>query len=47
MKAYLQQLVGDAPDDLAGRHVAREYLQGAHPEQPATPRRAPIPDSPR
>ena len=27
MKAYLAQLVRDAPDDLAGRHVAREYLQ--------------------
>lgn len=27
MKEYLRQLVGDAPDDLAGRHVAREYLQ--------------------
>lgn len=27
MKEYLRQLVRDAPDDLAGRHVAREYLQ--------------------
>lgn len=27
MKAYLAQLVRDAPGDLAGRHVAREYLQ--------------------
>jgi predicted nucleotidyltransferase component of viral defense system len=27
MKDYLRQLVAEAPDALAGRHIAREYLQ--------------------